>query len=92
MLQLDIRVHRCDQKEPAWPDQKNDGELHFRRCTIIEQGTSGGLTSIAFTMTDYTTGKQYVAQTTVGLLEMLMGAIRGAEGNWADNPVENIWK
>lgn len=92
MLHLDIRVHRCNVKESAWPDQKVDGQLEFGKCTIIEQGTSGGLTSVAFTLTDHGTGKQYMAQITAGLLEMLMGSVRGAEGNWAENPVENIWK
>lgn len=89
---LKIKVHRCDQKDPAWPDITAEKELEFKNCTIIEQGMSGGGTAIAFTLTDPTTGMHYVVQTSADILRSLVGGIKGAEENWAENPVENVWK
>lgn len=92
MPMLNIKIHRCNQKEPAWPDLKAEKELEFKNATIIEQGTTSGGGAVMFTIADPENGKLYVAQTSVDILTMLMGAIKGAEENWADNPVENVWK
>ena len=89
---IEIKIHRCNEKEPAWPDQKAEAELHFKNATVIEQGMSGGNTSVAFTLEDPATGKLYMAQTSAGILRMLLGAIKGAEDRWLEHPVENIWK
>jgi len=46
----------------------------------------------AFALKDPETGKMYIAQTSYGIIDMLWHAVKGAEANWADNPVENIWR
>lgn len=92
MPHLNIRIHRCNEKEPAWPDQQLEGELQFDKCTIIEQGMSSGEPSLAFTLVDPATGKEYMAQTSVGILDMIQGALNGARAHWKENPVKNIWK
>lgn len=92
MPSLKIKVHRCDQKEPAWPDLKSEKEYAFENCTVVEKGMSSGETAIMFTLTDPETGKHYIAQTSANILRSLMGAVKGAEEHWAENPVKNIWK
>jgi ABC-type proline/glycine betaine transport system substrate-binding protein len=92
MPHLDIRIHRCNEKEPAWPNQKVETELKFGQTAILEQGTTGGNASITFALTDPATGKVYAAQLTAGLLDMLYSAVKGAKEHWLENPVENVWK
>ncbi len=89
---LNIKVHRCNQKEPAWPGLETEKELEFENCTIIEQGMSSAKTAVMFTLTDPATGKHWVAQTSADILRSLVAGIKGAEENWAENPVVNIWK
>lgn len=91
MRHLSIKIHRCNQEEPAW-DDKFELELELDRCTIIEQGMGSGEPAIAFSMVDPSTGKRWVAQTSATIIDNLAAAIRGAKGFWAKNPVENIWK
>jgi len=52
---------------------------------------SSGKTAVMFTL-KAPDGTLYAAQTSVDILRGLMGAVKGAEENWAENPVKNIWK
>lgn len=90
---LEIKVHRHNQEKAVFSEisQQVVGELRLDKADILESGMSGGKTSVTFFVVSET-GDYYVIQTSAGILNMLTSAIKGAEGNWADNPVPNIWK
>jgi hypothetical protein len=94
MPSISIKVHRCNDPEPAFqgPPPNYQGELEFQNCTLIEQGTGSGGTAIGFGVTDLATGNTYFVQTSAAILRGIVSALYGAETNWAENPVENIYK
>lgn len=92
MPDLAIKVHRCNEIEPAWPDQQIESELRLTHATIIEQGMGSGEIAVAFTITDPETGKMWVTQTSAAILKGLVAGIHGAEERFAEYPVPNIWK
>lgn len=92
MPHLDIKVHRCNEKEPVFSEVQPKAELELQKAAILEAGMASGEPSVTFFLKDPSSGEFYMAQTSVGILNMLMSAINGAKGHWAENPVENIWK
>ena len=94
MPSLSIKIHRCNESEPAWPEQagKIEKELEPTHATIIEQGMASGEIAVALTLTDPSTGQMYFAQTSAAILKSLVAAIVGAEARFAEHPVPNIWK
>jgi hypothetical protein len=86
MPYLNIKVNRINDKEPAWPDIQKCTELSLERAAILEKGMASGKTSVTFALQD-SSGNYFAAQTSVAILETLLGAIKGAEANWNENPV-----
>lgn len=93
MPHLEIKVHRHNDPDPIFGElaESTDGEMELHGAAILESGMRSGKTSVSFFVKDEK-GKYHIVQTSAGIIEMLMGAIKGAEANWRDNPVRNIWK
>lgn len=86
MIGFSIRINRVgDPPTPLFTD--NDApfeEIGIVSTCILEKGTVGGQTTVTIGM-EGADGKHYVAQTTKGLLEGLLAAIKGSEANWKEN-------
>lgn len=90
---LAIRENRHNEPAVAKDPKKiAKSELVFESADVLESGMSGGKTSVTFSAIDPETGERYIIQTSVGILQMLMGAVSGMEQRWAAEPVPNIWK
>lgn len=89
---FNIKVHRCNDETVAFPGIELQKELEFGKVAIMEQGMASGQTALAFFFKDPDSGKYFVAQTSAQLMHALLSGVKGAEDNWAENPVENIWK
>lgn len=77
-------VKRKKDTTPAVDVQAKE-ELRFEHAVILEAGMSSGKTSVSFGLTNQK-GEYFIAQTSAAILEVLVGAIKGAEAHWRDNP------
>lgn len=93
MPHLAIKIHRHNDPDPAFPVNPDDiaGTLEFQNCSVMESGMQSGRTSLFFGLQD-AAGKWYFVETSAGMIDMLAACIKGAEANWLENPVPNIWK
>jgi hypothetical protein len=90
MQKVIVRIQSLDDVKngvPAieWNDHKNYPPLRLTitHCAVLEAGTVSGQTTLMFRMLDKD-GKEFYAEATSNIFQMLWGALIGAEQRFTD--------
>lgn len=88
MLHTRILIKEKKDLTPALPEVKEFVKGEIKDIVILEEGMTSGKTSICFHIVNEE-GKSIMVETSAGIFEMVMSAIKGAEMRWMDQKIHN---